>query len=98
MDLLLQRIFDGMFNSAVYASLAIALVFIYRATGLLNFAQGELATISAFMGFLLLGPHNPAVAGDGLVGFLPGLPCDQELYRRATPPISGRLARCAGRV
>lgn len=63
-----------MFNSAIYASLAIALVFIYRATGLLNFAQGELATFSAFVGYLFLGPHNPGVMGEGLVGFLPGLP------------------------
>ncbi len=74
MALFLQRVFDGMFNSAIYASLAIALVFIYRATGLLNFAQGELATFSAFVGYLLLGPHNPGVAGGDLVGFLPGLP------------------------
>ena len=63
-----------MFNSAIYASLAIALVFIYRATGLLNFAQGELATFSAFVGFLVLGPHAPPVAGEGLVSVLPGLP------------------------
>ena len=54
MELLLQRIFDAMFHGAIYASLAIALVMIYRATGLLNFAQGELATFSAYVGFLLL--------------------------------------------
>jgi branched-chain amino acid transport system permease protein len=73
-SLLLQRIFDGLFNSAIYASLAIALVFIYRATGLLNFAQGELATFSAYVGFLLLRPTELALAGGALVGILPGLP------------------------
>lgn len=74
MELLLQRIFDAMFNGAIYASLAIALVMIYRATGLLNFAQGELATFSAYVGFLLLSPQGAAITGLGLVGVLPGLP------------------------
>ena len=74
MALLLQRIFDGLFNSAIYASLAISLVFIYRATGLLNFAQGELATFSAYVGFLLVRPTELALAGGALVAFLPGLP------------------------
>ena len=74
MELFLQRVFDGMFNSAIYASLALALVFIYRATGLLNFAQGELATFAAFIGFLTLGPHTPSLAGESIIGILPGLP------------------------
>lgn len=74
MELLLQRVFDALFNGAIYASLAIALVTIYRATGLLNFAQGELATFSAYVGFLLLSPTGAAVAGAGIVGILPGLP------------------------
>ncbi len=74
MELLLQRIFDAMFNGAIYASLAIALVTIYRATGLLNFAQGELATFSGYIGLLLLSPPGAAIAGAGLVDVLPGLP------------------------
>ncbi|MGF1600057.1 MAG: branched-chain amino acid ABC transporter permease [Acidimicrobiales bacterium] len=74
MDLLLQRIFDAMFNGAIYASLALALVMIYRATGLLNFAQGELATFSAYVGFLLVSPAGAAITGAGLVSVLPGLP------------------------
>ncbi len=74
MELLLQRIFDALFNGAIYASLAIALVTIYRATGILNFAQGELATFSAYVGFLLLSPTGTAIAGVGLISFLPGLP------------------------
>ncbi len=74
MDLLLQRLFDGLFNGAIYASLAIAIVVIYRATGILNFAQGELATLSGYVGYLFVAPAAPAVAGAGLISFLPGLP------------------------
>ncbi len=66
--------FDGLFNGAIYASLAIAIVVIYRATGILNFAQGELATLSAYAGYLFVAPATPALAGAGLISFLPGLP------------------------
>jgi branched-chain amino acid transport system permease protein len=72
--LLLQRVFDGLFNGAIYASLAIAIVVIYRATGILNFAQGELATLSGYTGYLVAAPAGTAIAGSGLVSFLPGLP------------------------
>lgn len=74
MELLLQRLFDGLFNGAIYASLAIAIVVIYRATGILNFAQGELATLSGYIGYLFVAPVGTAAAGVGLVSFLPGLP------------------------
>ncbi|MGB5759101.1 MAG: branched-chain amino acid ABC transporter permease [Acidimicrobiales bacterium] len=74
MDLLLQRLFDGLLNGAIYASLAIAIVVIYRATGILNFAQGELATLSGYAGYLFVAPASQAIAGAGLISFLPGLP------------------------
>ena len=74
MELLLQRLFDGLFNGAIYASLAIAIVVIYRATGILNFAQGELATLSGYVGYLFVAPATPPIAGLGLVSVLPGLP------------------------
>ncbi len=74
MDLLLQRLFDGLFNGAIYASLAIAIVVIYRATGILNFAQGELATLSGYVGYLFVAPASPPLAAAGLIAFVPGLP------------------------
>lgn len=74
MDLLLQRVFDGLFNGAIYASLAIAIVVIYRATGILNFAQGELATLSGYIGYLLVVPAGAAVAGADLFDVVPGRP------------------------
>lgn len=74
LDLLLQRIFDGLFNAAIYSSLAIAIVVIYRSSGVLNFAQGEMATLSAFVGYLFLTPAGAAAAGLSLVSWLPGHP------------------------
>jgi branched-chain amino acid transport system permease protein len=40
---------NGIGNGAVYASLALALVLIFRTTGILNFAQGEMALYSTYL-------------------------------------------------
>jgi branched-chain amino acid transport system permease protein len=45
----LQYLFDGLSWGAIYALIALGLVIIYRASGHLNFAQGEMAMISAFV-------------------------------------------------
>lgn len=49
MELLLQRLFDGLTNGSIYASLALAIAIIVRCTGVLNLAQGEMAMFSAFL-------------------------------------------------
>ena len=72
--LLLQRIFDALFNSAIYSSLALSLVIVFRSTGMLNFAQGEMATFSGFVGFLLLVGPQPRLTGGGVAGWIPGVP------------------------
>ncbi len=64
--LLLQRTFDALTNSAIYVSLALALVIIYRSTGLLNFAQGEMATFSAYVAFVLLAGAAPGLTGGSI--------------------------------
>ncbi len=43
-----QRFVDGLENGAIYAALALALVLIFQVTGLLNFAQSEMAMFSTF--------------------------------------------------
>ncbi len=48
MDELLQQLVNGFSNGAVYASLALSLVLVYRASGLLNFAQGEMAMVATY--------------------------------------------------
>ncbi|GIU84240.1 MAG: branched-chain amino acid ABC transporter permease [Acidimicrobiales bacterium] len=49
MELFFDRLLQGVQSGAVYASLALALVIVHRTTGLLNFAQGEMATFSLFV-------------------------------------------------
>lgn len=73
--LFLQRCFDGVANGAIYASLALALVIVNRSTGLLNPAQGEMATMSTYIAMVLHTPVTPALAGTGLAAtFIPFSP------------------------
>ena len=56
----LEQVVAGVAAGGIYASLALALVLVYRAMGLINFAQGEFAMFSAFICFALLdGAHLP---------------------------------------
>jgi len=50
----LQQVVSGLASGGIYGSLALALVLIHRSTGVLNFAQGEMATLSAFLCFTLV--------------------------------------------
>ena len=59
MHQLLQQIFSGLAAGAVYASLALALVMIYRATDLVNFAQGEMAMFSTYIAWMLVNVGMP---------------------------------------
>lgn len=50
----LEQVIAGVAAGGIYASLALALVLIYRAMGLINFAQGEFAMFTAFICWSLL--------------------------------------------
>jgi branched-chain amino acid transport system permease protein len=56
---LLQQTFSGLADGAIYASLALALVMIYRATDLVNFAQGEMAMFSTYIAWTLVNAGLP---------------------------------------
>lgn len=49
-----QQVVFGLATGGIYASLALALVLIYRAMEALNFAQGEMATFSTFIAWSML--------------------------------------------
>ncbi|MCG5478657.1 branched-chain amino acid ABC transporter permease [Sinorhizobium alkalisoli] len=53
MALFFQLTVDGLASGAIYASLALALVLIFRATRIVNFGQGEMATFSAYCAWQL---------------------------------------------
>jgi len=55
----LQQVFSGLAAGAIYASVALALVMIYRSTDLVNFAQGEMAMFSTYIAWTLVNAGLP---------------------------------------
>ncbi len=81
---LLQYIFDGLSGGAVYALLAIGLVVVYRGTGHLNFAQGEMATLCTFFVWEMRDRGLPLVVAlilGAVVGFVMGAAVEALLIR-----------------
>lgn len=79
-----QYLFDGLSNGSVYAMLALGLVIIYRGTGDLNFAHGEMALFCTYVTwqFHTWGiPVVLAVLGGMIVGFLLGAGTEVFLVR-----------------
>jgi branched-chain amino acid transport system permease protein len=58
MQQFLQQVLGGLADGSIYASLALALVLIYRATHLLNFAQGEMGMFATFIAWSLVTHHG----------------------------------------
>ena len=61
MELFFQQVVNGIQSGVIYASLALAIVLIFRTTSLLNFAQGELAMFSTFAAWQLEDAGLPIV-------------------------------------
>jgi branched-chain amino acid transport system permease protein len=54
MEVFLQQIVSGLATGSIYAALALALVMIYEATDVVNFAQGEMAMFATYICWSLL--------------------------------------------
>ena len=79
-----QQIFSGIAAGAIYASFALALVMIYRATELVNFAQGEMAMFSTYIAWSLVNggvPFWAAFVITLVVSFLGGMAIERVLVR-----------------
>ncbi len=53
MQYFIQVLVDGVATGAIYAALALAIVLVYRATGLINFSQGAMAVTATFVAYAL---------------------------------------------
>ncbi|MGH7333878.1 MAG: branched-chain amino acid ABC transporter permease [Candidatus Rokuibacteriota bacterium] len=54
MEVFIQQVASGLATGGIYASLALALVMIYQATDVVNFAQGEMAMFSTYLAWSIL--------------------------------------------
>src|SRR5882762_1903579 len=59
MDAFLHQVLAGLATGGIYASLALALVMIYQATHLVNFAQGEMAMFTTYIAWSLINAGVP---------------------------------------
>ena len=59
MQSFIHQVLAGLATGGIYASVALALVMIYQATHLLNFAQGEMAMFSTYIAWSLINAGVP---------------------------------------
>jgi branched-chain amino acid transport system permease protein len=80
-----QQVVSGLALGAIFASLALALVIIHRSTGVINFAQGEMATLSAYIAWTLTFNHGwsywPAAGATLALGFVGGVATHRIVIR-----------------
>ena len=84
MEQFLQQLASGLANGAIYACVALALVMIYVSTDHLNFAQGEMATLSTYIALTLINvglPYWVAFVLTIVVSFVIGLLIERILMR-----------------
>jgi branched-chain amino acid transport system permease protein len=83
-DLLAHQILSGLATGGIYASVALALVMIYQATHLVNFAQGEMAMFATYLAWALIQagvPYWGAFAITVLSAFVGGIAIERVIIR-----------------
>ncbi|WP_028659353.1 branched-chain amino acid ABC transporter permease [Nocardioides insulae] len=84
MQLFAQQVLDGLAMGALYGALALCVVLVYRASGIVNFAQGEMAMFAAFITWQAYQwglPLVVAIALSMVVSFIFGAVCERVLIR-----------------
>jgi len=88
MERLIQTIVDGIATGSLYGALALAVVLIFRTTGIVNFAQGEMAMFSTFIAWGLIEAGLPlglAVLATLALSFVGGMLIERIIIR----PVEG---------
>ena len=84
MNQLVHQILSGLATGGIYASVALALVMIYQATHLVNFAQGEMAMFATYLAWALLQagvPYWAAFAITVVGAFVLGVAIERIIVR-----------------
>jgi len=86
MEKIIEILINGLSTGAIYALLALGFVLIFKSTGIINFAQGELAMVGAFVCYsfamLMNLPYVLAVLIALVIGALFGAVVDFLFFRR----------------
>jgi branched-chain amino acid transport system permease protein len=84
MEEFLHQVLAGLATGGIYASLALALVMIYQATHLVNFAQGEMAMFATYFAWSLINagmPYWPAFLLTVVFAFVLGVVIERGIIR-----------------
>jgi branched-chain amino acid transport system permease protein len=84
MEVFLHQVLAGLATGGIYASLALALVMIYQATHLVNFAQGEVAMFTTYIAWSLINagvPYWPAFLVTVAAAFVLGILIERVVIR-----------------
>jgi branched-chain amino acid transport system permease protein len=96
----LQQVVSGLATGSIYASLALALVMIYQATDVVNFAQGEMAMFSTYIAWTLLNagvPYGVAFLATLGAAFVGGLLIERVVIRPVeSAPVLAIVIVCIG--
>jgi len=83
-EVFIQQVVSGLATGGIYASLALALVMIYQATDVVNFAQGEMAMFSTYLAWSLLHagvPYWLTFCATLIIAFVGGLLIERVVIR-----------------
>ena len=84
MDTFIAQVLSGLVTGGIYASVALALVMIYQATHLVNFAQGELAMFCTYLSWTMLEagfPYWAAFVATVVLAFVIGAAIEHIIIR-----------------
>ncbi|GHF09830.1 branched-chain amino acid ABC transporter permease [Pseudolysinimonas yzui] len=84
MEYFIQLVIEGLATGSIYGALALAIVLVNRATGLINFAQGGMAVLSTFVAYALFDAGAPlalAILGAIVFAFALGAVLERVIVR-----------------
>src|SRR5687768_9540549 len=100
MEILVQQVISGLATGGIYGSVALALVMIYQATDVVNYAQGEMAMFSSYLAWTLMNaglPYWVAFFGTLVLSFIGGVLIERIVIRPVErAPILTIVIVCIG--
>ena len=100
MEIFFQQVVSGLATGGIYGSLALALVMIYQATDVVNYAQGEMAMFSTYLAWSMINaglPYWVAFAATLVIAFVGGIVIERVVIRPVeNAPILTIVIVCIG--
>jgi branched-chain amino acid transport system permease protein len=100
METFFQQVFSGLATGGIYGSVALALVMIYEATDVVNFAQGQMAMFSTYLAWTMLNaglPYWAAFVATLVLSFVGGVLIERVIIRPVeNAPVLSIVIVCIG--